>query len=156
MLKDYDKAGGWFLWQRREDWQKTSVAKFGMPGPKYALYVDPGPSDQRVIAQINHDLDVIHDIAPEGMIALAKRNPTSRGWFKGFPWAHPDPTLPAIILNNERPPLNNKDVRWALTLTIDIVPVAMASYRGAATLSAIHVPPTGCIRSCILTRCKSG
>lgn len=143
VLKDYDKAGGWFLWQRREDWQKTSVAKFGMPGPKYALYVDPGPSDQRVIAQINHDLDVIHDIAPEGMIALAKRNPTSRGWFKGFPWAHPDPTLPAIILNNERPPLNNKDVRWALTLTIDIVPVAMASYRGAATLSAIHVPPTG-------------
>ncbi len=73
VLKDYDKAGGWFLWQRREDWQKTSVAKFGMPGPKYALYVDPGlTSDQRVIAQINHNLDVIHDIAPEGMITLAK------------------------------------------------------------------------------------
>jgi peptide/nickel transport system substrate-binding protein len=34
-------------------------------------------------------------------------------------------------------------VRWALTLAIDIVRVAMASYRGAATISAIHVPPTG-------------
>ena len=34
-------------------------------------------------------------------------------------------------------------MRWALTLAIDIVRVAMASYRGAATISAIHVPPTG-------------
>lgn len=143
VLKDYDKAGGWFLWERREDWERTTIARFGMPAPKYALYVDPGPSDKRVIAQINHDLDVIHDVAPEGMMTLAKRNPTSKGWFKGFPWAHPDPTLPAVILNNERFPLNIRDVRWALTLTIDIVQVSMASYRGAATISAIHVPPTG-------------
>jgi peptide/nickel transport system substrate-binding protein len=143
VLKDYDKTGNWFLWQRRDDWQRTSVAKFGMPGPKYALYVNPGPSDQRVIAQINHNLDVIHDLAPEGMMTLAKKNPTSRGWFKGFPWAHPDPTLPSVILNNERFPLNIRDVRWALTLTIDMVQVSLASYRGAATISAIHLPPTG-------------
>ena len=37
----------------------------------------------------------------------------------------------------------NRDVRWALALSIDIVRVAMASYRGAATISAIEVPPTG-------------
>ncbi len=37
----------------------------------------------------------------------------------------------------------SKEVRWALTLAIDIVRVSLASYRGAATLSAIHVPPTG-------------
>ena len=143
VLKSYDKNGDWFLWQRREDWQRTSVAKFGMPGPKYALYVNPGPSDKRVIAQSNHQLDVIHDLAPEGMIALSKKNPTSKGWFKGFPWAHPDPTLPAVILNNERAPLNNKDVRWALTLAINIGDVSLASYKGAATISAIAVPPTG-------------
>jgi len=34
-------------------------------------------------------------------------------------------------------------VRWALTLAIDVVRVSMASYRGAATISPIHVPPTG-------------
>ena len=45
---------------------------------------------------------MIHDIAPEGMITLAKTNPTSKGWFKGFPWAHPDPTLPAIMFNHCR------------------------------------------------------
>jgi len=34
-------------------------------------------------------------------------------------------------------------VRWALALLIDIKAVSMASYRGAATISAIGVPPTG-------------
>lgn len=143
VLKDYDPNGNWYLWERREDWQRTTLARFGEPGPKYAMYVAPGPSDKKVMAQAAKDLDVIHDIAPEGMITLAKTNPTSKGWFKSFPWAHPDPTLPSVILNLERPPLDNRDVRWALTLSIDIVRVAMASYRGAATISAIHVPPTG-------------
>lgn len=142
-LKDYDPNGNWYLWQRREDWQRTTVGRFGEPAPKYAMYIAPGPSDKKVMAQTAKDLDVIHDIAPEGMITLAKTNPTSKGWFKSFPWAHPDPTLPAVIYNNEKPGLDNRDVRWALTLAIDIVRVAMASYRGAATISAIHVPPTG-------------
>ncbi len=143
VLKDYDPQGDWYLWERREDWERTSLARFGMPAPKYAMYIAPGPSDKKVMAQTSGELDVIHDIAPEGMITLAKTHPTSKGWFKSFPWAHPDPTLPAVIYNNEKPGLDNKDVRWALTLAIDIARVAMASYRGAATISAIHVPPTG-------------
>lgn len=143
VMKDFDPNGNWYLWERREDWERTTLARFGMPAPKFAMYIAPGPSDKKVIAQTAKDLDVIHDIAPEGMITLAKTNPTSKGWFKSFPWAHPDPTLPSVIYNNEKPGLDNRDVRWALTLAIDIVRVAMASYRGAATISAIHVPPTG-------------
>ena len=34
-------------------------------------------------------------------------------------------------------------MRWALALLIDIKAVSMASYRGAATISAIGIPPTG-------------
>ena len=143
VIKDYDPNGDWFIWERREDWERTTLARFGMPAPKYAMYISPGPSDKKVIAQTAGDLDVIHDMAPEGQITLARTNPTSKSWFPSFPWAHPDPTLPAVIYNNEKPGLDNRDVRWALTLAIDIVRVAMASYRGAATISAIHVPPTG-------------
>jgi len=130
-LKDYDPNGNWYLWQRREDWQRTTVGRFGQPAPKYAMYIAPGPSDKKVMAQTAKDLDVIHDIAPEGMITLAKTNPTSKGWFKSFPWAHPDPTLPAVIYNNEKPGLNNRDVRWALTLAIDIVRVAIRRLEGS-------------------------
>jgi peptide/nickel transport system substrate-binding protein len=143
-LHSYDTNGKWFIWERREDWQRTSLGKFGMPGPHYVAYIDPGPPDKRVILQFNHQLDVIHDTSPEGMFTLAKHlGKTSHGWFKGFPYAHPDPTLPAVIFNDQNPLFQNRDVRWALALLIDIKAVSMASYRGAATISAIGVPPTG-------------
>ena len=96
-----------------------------------------------MIAQLNHQLDIIHDTSPEGMFTLAKQSKASHGWFKGFPYAHPDPTLPAVIFNDQIDMFKNRDVRWALALLIDIKAVSMASYRGAATISAIGVPPTG-------------
>ncbi len=142
-LHSYDTNGKWFIWEKREDWQRTTLARFGEPGPKYVTYLDPGPPDKRVIAQLNHELDIIHDVAPEGMFTLAKQSKSLATWFKGFPYAHPDPTLPAVLFNDQRAVFRNRDVRWALALLIDIKAVSMASYRGAATISAIAVPPTG-------------
>lgn len=142
-LHSFDPDGKWYIWQLRDDWQRTSLGRFGKPGPKYLAYVDPGPPDKRVIAQLNNELDVIHDISPEGMFRLAKEGKGSRGWFKGFPYGHPDPTLAGVIFNTQNENLKNRDVRWALALTIDVKAVMMAAYRGAATISAIPVPPTG-------------
>lgn len=142
-LHGFDPNGKWFTWQKRDDWKRTTVGRFGEPGPKYVVYMDPGPPDKRVIAQMNHQLDIIHDVAPEGMFTLAKQSKSSQGWFKGFPYGHPDPTLPSVIFNNQKELFQNKDVRWALALLIDIKAVTMASYRGAATISAIGIPPTG-------------
>ena len=142
-LHSFDPDGKWYIWQLRDDWQRTSLGRFGKPGPKYLAYVDPGPPEKRVIAQLNHELDVIHDIAPEGMFTLAKQSKSTKAWFKGFPYGHPDPTLAGVIFNTQNENLKNRDVRWALALMIDIRAVTMAAYRGAATISAIPVPPTG-------------
>ena len=142
-LNSFDPNGKWFIWQKREDWKRTTLARFGEPGPKYVAYVDAGPPDKRVIAQMNHQLDIIHDTSPEGMFTMAKQAKFSHGWFDTFPYAHPDPTLAAVIFNNQNELLKNRDVRWALALLIDIKAVSMASYRGAASISAIGVPPTG-------------
>ena len=49
-----------------------------------------------MILQLNHQLDVIHDTSPEGRVHPDQAAPTSHGWFKGFPYAHPDPTLPVV------------------------------------------------------------
>lgn len=143
VLHSHDPNGKWYIWERRQDWQRTTLGRFGEPGPRYAVYIDPGPPDKRVIAQLNRELDVVHDVAPEGMFTLARQSQTVRGWFKGFPYAHPDPTLPALIFNHQNPLFQNRDVRWALALLIDIRAVSMSSYRGAATISAIAIPPTG-------------
>ena len=142
-LKSYDPQGKWYIWEKRDDWQRTALGLVGEPGPKYAAYVDGGPPDKKTIAQIKHDLDIIHDNTPEGMFTLVQKAPSVQTWFKGFPYAHPDPTLPAVIFNTQKAPFDNPDVRWALALLIDIKAVDLASYRGAATLSAIGVPPTG-------------
>jgi peptide/nickel transport system substrate-binding protein len=142
-LHSYDPDGKWYIWRLRDDWQRTTLGRFGRPGPNYLAYIDPGPPDKRVIAQLNHELDVIHDIAPEGMFTLAKQSKTTESWFKGFPYAHPDPTLASVIFNTQNEYLANRDVRWALTLLIDVKAVMLAAYRGAATISAIAVPPTG-------------
>ncbi|MGO6831413.1 ABC transporter substrate-binding protein [Rhizobium ruizarguesonis] len=141
-LKAFDPQGKWYTWEKRDDWQRTSLARFGEPAPKYVTYTDPGPPDKRTIAQLEHNLDIIHDNTPEGMFTLKEKSKSTETWFPGFPFAHPDPTLPAVIFNNQNPPFDNADVRWALALLIDIKAVDMASYRGAATLSALGVPPT--------------
>jgi peptide/nickel transport system substrate-binding protein len=143
VLHSYDPNGKWFIWRKRDDAERTTLARFGKPGPTYVTYLDPGPPDKRVIAQLNHQLDIIHDTSPEGVFTLVKQSKLSRGWFKGFPYGHPDPTLPAVIFNDQVEAFKNRDVRWALALLIDIKAVSMASYRGAATVSAIGVPPTG-------------
>src|SRR5689334_3703357 len=142
-LKSFDPNGKWFIWERRDDWQRTTLGRWGKPGPHYVAYIDPGPPDKRVIAQLNHQLDIIHDTSAEGMFTLAKQSKTSHGWFKGFPYAHPDPTLPSVIFNTQNPLFQDRRVRWALALLIDMKAVSMASYRGAATISAIPIPPTG-------------
>ncbi|MDR0908837.1 MAG: ABC transporter substrate-binding protein [Spirochaetaceae bacterium] len=144
-LHSHDPNGNWYLWQKRDDWQRTTLALLGSleQAPKYAMYIRGGTSDQKVMNQTRHNFDVIHDIAVEGAIQLRKQNPTTATWFPNFPWGHPDPTQVAVVINNERPGLNSKDVRWALTLALDMTRLAMASYRGAITISPIHVPPTG-------------
>jgi len=143
VLNSFDPNGAWYIWERREDWERTAMAEWGEPGPKYIVYRSIPNIDNRLIEMVNGNLDMIHDLTPEAMFSLANQSETSRGWFPGFPYAHPDPTLPMVIFNTQNPMFQDKRVRWALALMIDPMQLSMASYRGAATLSAIAMPPTG-------------
>jgi peptide/nickel transport system substrate-binding protein len=142
-LHSYDPNGSWHIWERRADWERTTVAEFGMPAPRYAIYRHGIPTDRRLIEMVNGDLDMIHDLTPEATFSIVKQDETTQGWFPGFPYAHPDPTLPAVVFNTQREKFQDKRVRWALALMLDAQAMSLASYRGAATFSAIQVPPTG-------------
>ncbi|KAF2959456.1 ABC transporter substrate-binding protein [Thermotoga sp. 38H-to] len=145
VLKEYDPNGYWFLWELREDWERSDLGvAFGKkPGPKYVLYKGIAAPEKKVMEQMAHNLDIIHDLPPESAITLWQNNPYCVTWYDGWPWAHPDPTLPAIIMNHEQYPFNIKEVRWALALAIDMVQVVLQAYNGCATISPIDVPPTG-------------
>lgn len=53
-----------------------------------------------------------------------------------------------VVLNTQNEWLKNRAVRWALALLVDIKAASTASYRGAATISAIGVPRTGTHAGC--------
>jgi peptide/nickel transport system substrate-binding protein len=143
VLRDYDQNGTWYIWEKREDWDRTSVADFGEPAPQYVMYRNNMQIDNRLIEMRNGNLDMIHDLSPEGMFSIVEEEDDVRGWFPGFPYAHPDPTLPMFIFNHQNEKFQDSRVRWALALMLDARGMSMASYRGAATLSAISIPPTG-------------
>ena len=143
ILKDYDRAGYWTLWERREDWDKTPTGiLYGMPKPKYVLFYSYGDVANRVIAQANHNLDMA-DHTFESLRALLDKSETARGYYKTFPFAEVlHPCITGITFNNDVSPYDLKDVRWALTLAIDIVDYVSIAYDGAAAIGALHVAPT--------------
>ena len=61
-----------------------------------------------MIEQRNHNLDVINDITPEGMFSIMKDNATVAAWVEHFPFAHPDPTLPSILINHKVAPFDEQ------------------------------------------------
>ena len=143
VLHTFDPNGTWYIWEKREDWDHTAIADFGEPAPQYVIYRNNMAIDNRLIEMRNGDLDMIHDLSPEGMFSIVEEEDNVRGWFPGFPYAHPDPTLPMFIFNHQNAKFQDNRVRWALALMLDARAMSMASYRGAATLSAISIPPTG-------------
>ncbi|NLY04703.1 ABC transporter substrate-binding protein [Candidatus Sordicultor fermentans] len=143
VLKDFDQAGYWTLWERREDWDKTPTGiLYGMPPPEYVLFYYYGDAANKVIAQANHNLDMT-DLTMEAFRAILERNEYSRGYRKEYPWVvNVDPCMTGLTLNNDVSPFDLKDVRWALTLAIDIVDYIGIAFDGAAPMGVLHVPPT--------------
>jgi peptide/nickel transport system substrate-binding protein len=39
VLNSYDPDGKWYIWQLRDDWQRTTIARYGKPGPRYRYVV---------------------------------------------------------------------------------------------------------------------
>jgi peptide/nickel transport system substrate-binding protein len=54
-----------------------------------------------------------------------------------------DPCITGVLFNTARKPFDNVDVRWALTLAIDIVEYTSIAVDSSGTLSPVHVPHLG-------------
>ncbi|MFN4223891.1 MAG: ABC transporter substrate-binding protein [Fervidobacterium nodosum] len=141
VLKDYDNGGYWIIWERRSDWERTPTGMlFGMPQPKYVMFMASGTVEQQIMLMAQNQLDAA-DLTMAGLYAVLQRVPTARAWRRDFPWTvNIDPCVTGLTFNTAVKPFDNKDVRWALTLAIDIVEYAVNAFDGAVTLSPIHIP----------------
>jgi len=141
----FDPTGFWELYQIRDDWQKTPAGiTVGQPGPKYVLTIFYGDSTKKAIAMSRHELDVFFDADVEAFKSVIGSTPSFRSWYKDFPWAYPNEVdARHLSFNLDDPYLKNKDVRWALTLALNVVDMEENYIGGVAKITVIPVTPTG-------------
>jgi peptide/nickel transport system substrate-binding protein len=144
VAQDSDPNGYWELFKRRDDWQQTTPGIItGQAGPQYILTIFYGPSQSKVIAMSRHELDVLFDLDADAFKPLIDSTPTARSWFKEFPWAYGNELDTRWFgFNHTIPPYDNKEVRWALALAMDIVALNTDYIGGVAKLSPIPIPAT--------------
>jgi peptide/nickel transport system substrate-binding protein len=141
---EFDPNGFWELFERREDWERTPAGIItGNPGPKYVLIIFYGDSAHKSIAMSRGELDVYFDADIEAFQATLDTTPSARSWYTEFPWGYPNElNTRQLAFNLEVAPFDNKDVRWALALALDIVQLQTEYIGGVAKVTAIPVPPT--------------
>jgi peptide/nickel transport system substrate-binding protein len=140
-----DPNGFWELFERREDWERTPAGIVtGNSGPKYILTIFYGDSTRKAIAMSRGELDVFFDVDIEAFQSVLDATPTARSWYTEFPWAYPNEVDSRhFTFNFETEPLfQNKDVRWALALALNVVEMQTEYIGGVAKVTAIPVPPT--------------
>lgn len=140
-----DPNGFWELFERRSD-PENSVAGVitGNTGPRYVLTIFYGDSSRKAIAMSRGELDVYFDADIEAFETTLDTTPTARSWYVDFPWAYPNEVSTRLFtFNYEAEPLfQNKDVRWALALALNIVELQTEYIGGVAKVTYFPNPPT--------------
>ena len=117
---------------RRDDWWGTRV--FGVsPAPKTIQFIYQGTETNAALALANNDLDTpnIGILGLSTFLNVAQRNPNVQAWSSGAPYAWLDPCPRALMVQNAHPPLDNPQVRWAISYAIDRNALAQLAYEGA-------------------------
>jgi peptide/nickel transport system substrate-binding protein len=143
-LHSFDPQGNWTAWVKRDDWAKTPTGiLYGEPKPKYVIYQAFDNEGAQILAQLTHQLDYA-ELSANGLQALLAQSKTSRAYQPTFPYVvNNDPCITGVLFNTARAPFDNVDVRWALTLAIDIVEYTSIAVNSSGTLSPVHVPHLG-------------
>lgn len=140
-LHSFDPSGFWTIWEKREDWDKSPTGiMFGEPKPKYIVFQAFADEGAKILAQLTHQVDVL-GVSSDGLKAVLQQCDTCRAYMMNWPnVVNNDPAQTGITFNTARAPYDNKDVRWALLLAIDIADYMGQAVDGTGALSAVHIP----------------
>ena len=143
-LHSYDESGFWTIWEKRADWDKSPTGiMYGEPKPKYVVLQFFANEGAKILAQLTHQADYLN-LSSDGLKAVLAQCKSCRAYQPTFPWVvNNDPCITGIVFNSTIPPYDNKDVRWALLLAINIPEHMGIAVDGTGVLSPIHIPSLG-------------
>jgi peptide/nickel transport system substrate-binding protein len=125
-------SGTAITWERDDNWWGTGV--FGVtPAPKRITFQYVGSPTSVALALAANDIDTpqIGILSLGDFLAVAERNPKVSAWHKEAPYTWLDPCPRAIMVQNDNPPWDQKEMRWALSYLIDWDAVVDLAYEGA-------------------------
>jgi peptide/nickel transport system substrate-binding protein len=140
-LHSFDPSGFWTIWEKRADWDKSPTGMmFGEPKPTYIVFQYFANEGAKILAQLTHSADVVN-LSSDGLKAIQAQSESSRAYQLNWPYVvNNDPAQTGITFNTAKAPFDNRDVRWALLLAIDIGDYMGIAVDGTGALSPVHVP----------------
>jgi peptide/nickel transport system substrate-binding protein len=147
VVKEFDTNGFWQLWERREDWKRSAWGWEGEPKAKYVLYKDFGPEETRVLAFIQNQYDVDTFMSPDSIKAAAAKNSEITPFASTMPFHNMDDACGyGVLMNQQKPPLDKVEVRWALALSLNVQDVGINALSGEFKASPLPMVDTHILR----------
>ncbi len=141
-VKSYDPLGNWVLYERREDWQYSSVGVVTgkMPQAKYVLVKALGDDSTRQMMMTSNQVDIMVEVTPEVLETMKAQNPNIAAWYSDFPYAtSDDPCSKGISFMMAKAPYNNRDFRWAISFALNFDETTMDIFDGVGRASPIPI-----------------
>jgi peptide/nickel transport system substrate-binding protein len=113
------------------------------PGPEVVQFEYLGDEQTVALALASNELDVatIGILSAGTFQQIAGENPAITAWTNELPYAWADPCPRALMIQNAHPPLDNPDVRYAISSLIDRDAIVQLAYEGT-TIPAQGIWPS--------------
>ena len=130
------------VFDRRPSWWAADRKLAPLPAVERNIWLPFAGEQQAAQALITNQLDAGTGMQPATFPTVFRQNPkiiTHTG--QKPPYGYMDWWPISLYVNNERPPFDDKDVRWALSYYIDRQQLIEVGYLGANTPSKLPLPP---------------
>ncbi|MEI8188243.1 MAG: ABC transporter substrate-binding protein [candidate division NC10 bacterium] len=163
MFKHFDVAKGWPVttspWRvvfsspeqkiidRRDEWWAAKAGLAPMPKVLRNIWLPNAGEQQSAQGLITNQIDYGMSMQPATFVTMFRQNAkiiTHSG--QKPPYGYMDWWPLSLYVNNERPPFNDKDIRWAISYFIDRQQIVDVGYVGASIPSPLPLPEYPALR----------
>jgi peptide/nickel transport system substrate-binding protein len=132
---------------RRDEWWAAKAGLAPMPKVERNIWLPSAGEQQLAQALITNQVDSSMSMLPTTLPTVFRQNPkiiTHSG--REPPYGYMDWWPYSLYVNNERPPFNDRDFRWALSSFINRQQIVDVSWAGAAEPSPLPMPDYPALR----------